>query len=225
MNIKDHVAVVTGAGSGFGRAIAGVLAGQGCHVVLVGRRKERLEETANHLSDSSKVSIFSKDISASVDVEDLAADVLRDHKKIHILVNNAGVFPENSPLQDMNTLDWDNTIATNLRGPFLLMKAFLPSMVENDYGRILNISAPIKHYPGAAGYCASKSALDSLTKAVAFENKQRNILVNAVEPPFMDTEMHTGGQDPEVIAKELLPYFDPDEEKMRGRVNKIEKRE
>lgn len=225
MDIKGHVAVITGAGSGFGRAIAGVLAGEGCQLVLVGRRKEKLEESAAELEDSVPVSIFTKDISASFDVEELAMEVLREHKKVHILVNNAGFFPENAPIEKMEVLDWDTTLATNLRGPFLLMRAFLPSMIENDYGRILNISAPIKHYPGAAAYCASKSALDSLTKAVAFENKQRNILVNAVEPPFMDTEMHTGGADPCVIAREVLPYFDPDEEKMRGRVNKIEKSE
>jgi len=225
MDIKGHSAVITGAGSGFGRAIAQVLAKEGCNLILVGRRKEKLEETASQLDGNVQASIFSKNISASVDVEELAADVLREHKKVHILVNNAGVFPENAPIEQMDILDWDTTFAANLRGPFLLMKAFLPSMIENDYGRILNISAPIKHYPGAAAYCASKSALDSLTKAVAFENKKRNILVNAIEPPFMDTEMHTGGDDPAEIAKEVLPYFNPEEEKMRGRINKIEKSE
>jgi len=93
------------------------------------------------------------------------------------------VFPENASVQETAVLDWDTTIATNLRGPYLLLRSFLPGMIENDYGRILNISAPLKHYPGAAGYCASKCALDSLTKATAFENKSRNILINAVEPP------------------------------------------
>jgi len=93
------------------------------------------------------------------------------------------VFPENASVQETAVLDWDTTIATNLRGPYLLLRSFLPGMIENDYGRILNISAPLKHYLGAAGYCASKCALDSLTKATAFENKSRNILINAVEPP------------------------------------------
>lgn len=222
MEINDHIAVITGAGSGFGRAIAQVLAREKCQLILVGRRKEKLEETASQLPDSARVSLFSKDVSASVDVEELAGDVLRENKRVHILVNNAGVFPENAPIHETDILDWDTTYATNVRGPYLLMRAFLPGMIENDYGRILNISAPIKHYPGAAGYCSSKSALDSLTKAVAFENKKRNILVNAVEPPFMDTEMHTGGDDPLTIAEKLLPYFDPEESKMRGRINKIE---
>ncbi|MEM6884152.1 MAG: SDR family oxidoreductase [Verrucomicrobiota bacterium] len=218
MDIKNQTALVTGSGSGFGRAIACLLAEQGCRLVLVGRREEKLQETAELLGSDASPLIFAKDIASSMDVEDLVYEVQRETGQLHILVNNAGVFPENAPVQDTTVLDWDNTIATNLRGPYLLLRAFLPAMIENDYGRILNISAPLKHYPGAAGYCASKSALDSLTKATAFENKARNILVNAVEPPFMDTEMHTGGKTPEEVAPELLKFFDPEDQSTRGRI-------
>ncbi|MEM1158843.1 MAG: SDR family oxidoreductase [Verrucomicrobiota bacterium] len=218
MDIKNQTALVTGAGSGFGRAIACMLAQQGCRLILVGRREEKLQETAERLNSEKEPLIFAKDISSSMDVEDLAFDVLREVGQLHILVNNAGVFPENAPVQETTVLDWDTTIATNLRGPYLLLRAFLPGMVERNYGRILNISAPLKHYPGAAGYCASKSALDSLTKATAFENKSRNILVNAVEPPFMDTEMHTGGKTPEEVVPELLKFFDPKDQSTRGRI-------
>jgi len=206
MEIKNHVALVTGAGSGFGRSLARVLSEQGCQMILVGRRREKLEETAAQLYGNVNPLILSKDISSSMEVEDLIAEVLQKYSHLHILVNNAAVFPENAVIQETSILDWDTTIATNLRGPYLLMRACLPSMIEENYGRILNISAPLKHYPGAAGYCASKSALDSLTKAVAYENKARNILVNAVEPPFMDTEMHT---------------FDPKESVARGRIVKL----
>ena len=221
MDIKDQTALVTGAGSGFGRAIACLLAEQGCRMVLVGRREEKLQETAELMAADLPPLIMPKDVSASMDVDDLAFDVLREVGQLHILVNNAGVFPENAPVQDTAVLDWDTTIATNLRGPYLLLRAFLPGMIENNYGRILNISAPLKHYPGAAGYCASKSALDSLTKATAFENKSRNILVNAVEPPFMDTEMHTGGKSPEEVVPELLKFFNPEDQSTRGRIVQI----
>jgi len=221
MNILNHVALITGAGSGFGRALALLLAKQGCQLILVGRREDRLQETAHLIKGDNPPLVFTKDISASMDVDDLAYEVLREVGQLHILVNNAGVFPENAPVQETTILDKDTTVATNLRGPYLLLRAFLPGMIEKTDGRILNISAPLKHYPGAAGYCASKSALDSLTKATAFENKTRNILVNAVEPPFMDTEMHTGGKSPEEVAPELLKFFDPEDQKTRGRIVQI----
>jgi 3-oxoacyl-[acyl-carrier protein] reductase len=221
MNIKDQVALVTGAGTGLGRAVAEELSRQGCRVVLVGRRKEKLIETAEGMAGEQKPIIFPMDVASSMEVEDLALEVLRECSQLHILVNNAAVFPENANIQETDVLDWDTTLATNLRGPYLMMRAFLPSMLDADYGRILNISAPLKHYPGAAGYCASKSALDSLTKAVAYENKTRNILVNAVEPPFMDTEMHTGGAQPQDVVPELLKYFDPKDTATRGRIVKL----
>ncbi len=218
MDLKNQVALVTGAGSGFGRAIACLLAEQGCRLVLVGRREAKLQETAAQLAGDIQPLTFAMDVSSSMEVDDLVLEVLRECGQLHILVNNAAVFPENAPIQDTDILDWDTTMATNLRGPYLLMRAFLPSMIKENYGRILNISAPLKHYPGAAGYCASKSALDSLTKAAAYENKSRNILINAVEPPFMDTEMHTGGKEPETVVAELLKFFDPEDGATRGRI-------
>jgi len=222
MDLKSQIAVITGAGSGFGRAVANELDRQGCQLILCGRREDKLKETGEQLESGNKPFIRSMDVGSTVDVEALAQDVLREFQKVHILINNAGVFPENAPVQQTHVMDWDNTITTNLRGPYLLMRAFLPAMIKEDYGRIVNISAPLKHYPGAAGYCASKCALDSLTKAVAYENKKRNILVNAVEPPFMDTEMHTGGADPAEMAPKILPYLDPEETSTRGRVHKLE---
>lgn len=218
MDISNQIALVTGAGSGFGRALACLLAKQGCRLVLVGRRKDKLQETAGMLKTDKEPMVFTCDVSASMDVDDMAYEVLRECSQLHILVNNAAVFPENAPVHETAILDWDNAIATNLRGPFLLLRAFLPGMIEQDYGRILNISAPLKHYPGASAYCASKCALDSLTKATAFENKSRNLLVNAVEPPMMDTEMHTGGKSPDEVVPQVLPFFDPDDTKTRGRV-------
>ncbi|MEM6822293.1 MAG: SDR family oxidoreductase [Verrucomicrobiota bacterium] len=222
MDIKGHVALVTGAGTGFGRAIALELARAGCQLVLVGRRQEKLEETAQHIGETVPKKLMAKDVSSSMDVDEIAQETLSEFGQLHILVNNAGIFPENSKLQETQILDWDETFATNLRGPYLLLRAFLPSMVDANYGRVVNISAPLKHYPGAAGYCASKCALDSLTKATAFENKTNNILVNAVEPPFMDTEMHTGGAAPEEIAPKLMHLFDPEETRTRGRILKLE---
>jgi 3-oxoacyl-[acyl-carrier protein] reductase len=124
-------------------------------------------------------------------------------------------------VQEMDIAEWDETMATNVRGPFLLIRAVLKPMLERDSGRILNISAPLKHYPGAAAYCASKCALDSLTKAIAFENKESAVRINAVEPPLLDTEMHTGGPKPETVVDEILQWVDPGDELGNGRIHKI----
>lgn len=222
MNLTDQNAIVTGAGSGLGRALSLELARRGCRVALIGRRKDRLEETRKQIEAADgQASCWPADVSVSVDVDNLVHDILLEWKQIHILINNAGVFPDSARIAEMEIIDWDRSFATNVRGPFLLTRALLPHMRENAYGRILNISAPLKHYPGAAAYCASKCALDSLTKATAFEDKQSPVKVNAVEPPLLNTEMHTGGPEPETVVDEILEWVSPDEDLGHGRIHKI----
>lgn len=221
MDLTNQVAVVSGAGSGLGRALALLLGKAGCRVALVGRRRGPLERTAELMEFSSPPLVLPGDVSVSTDVEKVSSAIFNEAGCPHILVNNAAVFPKLRPLQDLPIAEWDDTIATNLRGPVLLIRAFLPKMLELNYGRILNISAPLKHYPGASAYCASKCALDSLTKALSYENKSANVLINAVEPPMMNTEMHTGGADPNDIAPQLLAYLDPAEITLRGRIIKL----
>ncbi|MEO0452750.1 MAG: SDR family oxidoreductase [Verrucomicrobiota bacterium] len=222
MDIKGQIAVVTGAGSGLGRALAIELAKRGASVALIGRRADRLQETQSLIEKAGgKSKAWPRDVSISVDVESVIHEIALEWGPIDILINNAAVFPENSTVEEMEISDWDETQATNLRGPFLMCRAVLPSMKDRNYGRILNISAPIKHYPGASGYCSSKSALDSLTKAMAFENKENKIRINAVEPPFLNTEMHTGGPEPETVVDEILEWVSPSEELKSGRIHKI----
>ena len=117
--------------------------------------------------------------------------------------------------------EWDKIMATNVRGPFLLIRAILPGMIQRGFGRIVNISAPIKHLPKATAYCASKSALDSLTKAVSYEVKGTDVLVNAVEPPFLNTEMHKGGKKPEEVVAQILAIAVEDKASIGGRIIKI----
>jgi 3-oxoacyl-[acyl-carrier protein] reductase len=124
-------------------------------------------------------------------------------------------------VQDLPVEEWDKIMATNVRGPYLLMRAILPSMIQRGFGRILNISAPIKHLPKASAYCASKCALDSLTKAVSYELKGLDILVNAVEPPFLDTEMHKGGKKPEEVVAPILEMAVLEPGSQSGRIVKL----
>ena len=140
---------------------------------------------------------------------------------IEILINNAGIITGLKPVLDLPVEEWDKNMATNVRGPYLLIRAILPGMIQRGFGRIVNISAPIKHLPKATAYCASKCALDSLTKAVSYEVKGTDVLVNAVEPPFLDTEMHKGGKKPEEVVTEILAIAEEDNASISGRIIKI----
>jgi 3-oxoacyl-[acyl-carrier protein] reductase len=221
MNLKDKVVLITGAGSGLGKALA-LAAGQvGAKVICAGRRKERIQQTADEVSK-----VGGMGTAVEMDVTDLKSveKGLKMAEKvgpIDVLINNAGIITGMKAVQDLPVEEWDKIMSTNVRGPYLLMRAILPGMIQRGFGRILNISAPIKHLPKASAYCASKCALDSLTKAVSYELKGLDILVNAVEPPFLDTEMHKGGKKPEEVVAQILELVALDAGSQSGRVVKI----
>ena len=221
MNLKDKVVLITGAGSGLGKALA-LAAGQvGAKVICAGRRKERIKQTADEVSKAGGMGT-----AVEMDVTDLKSveKGLKMAEKvgpIDILINNAGIITGMKAVQDLPVEEWDKIMSTNVRGPYLLMRAILPGMIQRGFGRVLNISAPIKHLPKASAYCASKCALDSLTKAVSYELKGLDILVNAVEPPFLDTEMHKGGKKPEEVVAQILELVALDAGSQSGRIVKI----
>lgn len=220
MRFKDKVVWITGAGSGYGAALAGKFSEEGARVVLSGRRRNALESVARELHGAGRV--LPLDVSVSVEVEEAVEEVMREEGRVDVLINNAGVFPPKAPLDQVSVMDFDRTLATNLRGPFLMMRAIIPIMKTAGYGRIINVSAPLKHFPTAAAYCASKCALDSLTKAAALELRGTDVLINAVEPPMMDTEMHTGGKSPAECVGPVLDLASLAAGGPTGRVVKIE---
>jgi 3-oxoacyl-[acyl-carrier protein] reductase len=195
MILKGKVAVVTGAGSGIGRAIAIAFAREGARVALAGRREHKLRETAA-MCDGETL-IVSSNISREDDVLLLRSSVLEKYGRCDILVNNAGIFkPEPGvPLHEAPVEDWDEVMQTNARGPFLCLRAFAPIMIKHRYGRIINITSGLKHAPGHGVYSMSKSALDSLTKTSAQELSQYNVLVNALNPGWVRTEMATNATE------------------------------
>jgi 3-oxoacyl-[acyl-carrier protein] reductase len=221
MNLKDRVVLITGAGSGLGKALAIAAGQEGAKVICAGRRKERIQQVAEEVTKVGGVGM-----AVEIDVMDeksVEKGVKQAEKNgpIDILINNAGIITGMKAVQDLPVEEWDKIMATNVRGPYLLVRAILPGMVQRGFGRILNISAPIKHLPKASAYCASKCALDSLTKAVSYELKGLDILVNAVEPPFLDTEMHKGGKKPEEVVAQILELAALDVGAHSGRVIKL----
>ena len=221
MNLKDKVVLITGAGSGLGKALAVVAGGLGAKVICAGRRKDKIQQTADEVSK-----VGGTGTAVEMDVTDLKSvekgvKMAEKVGPVDVLINNAGIITGMKAVQDLPVEEWDKIMATNVRGPYLLMRAILPGMIQRGFGRILNISAPIKHLPKASAYCASKCALDSLTKAVSYELKGLDILVNAVEPPFLDTEMHKGGKKPEEVVPQILELAMLDVGSQSGRIVKI----
>ena len=221
MNLKDKVVLITGAGSGLGKTLA-VAAGQvGAKVICAGRRKDKIQHTADEVSKAGGMGT-----AVEMDVTDLKSveKGLKQAEKmgpIEILFNNAGIITGLKAVQDLPIEEWDKIMATNVRGPYLLIRSILPGMIQRGFGRIVNISAPIKHLPKASAYCASKCALDSLTKAVGYELKGVDVIINAVEPPFLDTEMHKGGKKPEEVVAQILELATLETGAPSGRVIKL----
>ena len=221
MNLKNKIVLITGAGSGLGKALA-VAAGQvGAKVICAGRRKDRIQQAAEEVTQAGGTGT-----AVEMDVTDLKSveKGLKMAEKvgpIDVLINNAGIITGMKAVQDLPVEEWDKIMATNVRGPYLLMRAILPGMIQRGFGRILNISAPIKHLPKASAYCASKCALDSMTKAVGYELKGVDVIINAVEPPFLDTEMHKGGKKPEEVVTQVMELAMLEAGSQSGRVIKI----
>ena len=221
MNLKDKVVLITGAGSGLGKALAVAVGQVGAKVICAGRRKDKIQQTADEVTKAGGMGTV-----VEIDVTDLKSvekgvKMAEKVGPVDVLINNAGIITGMKAVQDLPVEEWDKIMATNVRGPYLLMRTILPGMIQRGFGRILNISAPIKHLPKASAYCASKCALDSLTKAVSYELKGLDILVNAVEPPFLDTEMHKGGKKPEEVVAQILELVALEAGSQSGRIVKI----
>jgi 3-oxoacyl-[acyl-carrier protein] reductase len=210
---------VTGAGSGIGRVIAVAFAREGASVVLVGRRVSRLEETAalcREANPNAQLLQVGADIGDEEEVEILRSRVREKFGRCDVLVNNAGVFkPEPGVLLHEAPVEaWDEVLRTNARGPFLCLRAFAPMMIEQRCGRIINITSGLKHAAGHGVYSISKSALDALTKTAAHELTKYNVLVNALNPGWVKTEMATSAPDDpaQVVPMALKLATLPDDE-------------
>jgi len=189
--LENQIAVVTGAGRGIGRAIALKFAVEGADVVCVSRTQENSEKVAAEIRAlGRKAWAFAVDVADSAAVSAAAERILAEAGKVDILVNNAGVTRDGL-LMRMSDADWDAVLDTNLKGAFLVTKAFSRAMIKARAGRIINISSVIGLIgnPGQCNYAASKAGLIGFTQSVAKELASRGITVNAIAPGFIETDM------------------------------------
>ncbi len=195
IDLTGKNALVTGSTRGIGRAIAEALSGSGARVAVVGRDRARAEEAAAAVGNNAKG--FAADVSDTAAVAKLVGDVEGAFGSIDILVNNAGITRDNLVMR-LKDEDWDAVLDANLRGAFAAIRAVSRGMMKKRSGRIVNVASivGIIGNKGQANYAASKGGLIALTKSVAKELASRNILVNAVAPGFIETEM-TAAMTPE----------------------------
>jgi 3-oxoacyl-[acyl-carrier protein] reductase len=189
--LANQIAVVTGAGRGIGRAIALKFAAEGADVVVVSRTAENSEKVAAEIRAlGRKAWALAVDVADSAAVTAAADKILADCGKVDILVNNAGVTRDGL-LMRMSDADWDTVINTNLKGAFLVTKAFFRTFAKQRAGRIINISSVIGLIgnPGQSNYAASKAGLIGFTQSVAKELAGRGVTVNAIAPGFIETDM------------------------------------
>lgn len=190
--LKDQVALVTGASSGIGRAVAVALAGAGATVVAAARREAALDALVAEIEAAGGRAIAHvADVTRREDMESLAARALDAFGRIDILVNNAGVMPL-SPLEGLRVDDWDQMIDVNLRGVLYGLAAVLPTLLEQQRGHIVNVGslAGRRPFPGAAVYSATKFAVRSLTAGIQLElSAERGIRVTDVQPGMVETEL------------------------------------
>lgn len=188
---SGQTALITGAGTGIGKAIALELASKGCDVAICGRRIEPLAETAAEIEALGRTALYaSVDVSSNEAVTTFVTDVIAKLGKLDILINNAGVTRDNL-LMRMSEEEWDSVIDTNLKGAFLFSKAVSRPMMKQRAGSIVNISSVvgITGNAGQCNYTASKAGLIALTKSMAKELSSRGIRVNAVAPGFIKSQM------------------------------------
>jgi len=195
IDLSGRTALVTGSTRGIGRAIAETLSGAGARVAVVGRDLARASDAAVALGAGAEG--FACDVADPASVVALVEGVERAFGQIDILVNNAGLTRDNI-LFRIKDDDWDAVLDANLRGAFVAIRAASRGMMKRRWGRIVNIASVvgITGNKGQSNYAASKAGLIGLTKSVAKELGSRNILVNAIAPGYIETDM-TAAMTPE----------------------------
>lgn len=192
MRFAGKVVLVTGGGSGVGRAVALGFAREGATVVVAARGREALEQTVKLAeAEGARAAALPVDVTVSAEVARLVGEIVRRYGRLDIAVNNAGAFTA-GPVAELAEEDWKRVIEVNATGVFLAMKHEIAAMRAQGGGVIVNIGSNIGAHlrvPGLAAYAASKAAVSALTRTAALECIAENIRINAVSPGALDAPM------------------------------------
>jgi 3-oxoacyl-[acyl-carrier protein] reductase len=191
LDLQGRVAVVTGGARGIGLAVARRMVASGASVSIWDADPAKAEESRAALAADGTVTAEVLDLADELAVAEAAAKTLKAHGKLDILVNNAGITGGNMPVAEIPPAQWRRVVEVNLTAPFLVSQALVPHLVANGWGRVVNVAsvAGKEGNPNAAHYSASKAGLIGLTKSLAKELAQKNVLVNCVTPAAAKTDI------------------------------------
>lgn len=191
MRLKDKIALITGGGTGIGRATAVLFAKHGARVAVTGRRRQPLEETISEIkSGGGRAVLIAGDVSTAKDAEEMVSETAKNFGGIDILVNNAGVNYKSGGTVETDEDGWDAVMDINVKGIYQVSRFAAPEL-EKKGGSIINIASifGLIGYPKAIAYCASKGAVVNLTRSMALDLAEKNVRVNCVCPGVVDTPM------------------------------------
>jgi meso-butanediol dehydrogenase/(S,S)-butanediol dehydrogenase/diacetyl reductase len=209
MRLKDKVCIITGGGSGIGRATALLFAREGGRVAIADKHRASAEAVAGECArEGNKVITSETDVSRAADVERIIGTTMNAFGRLDVLINNAG-YGITGSVVETDEAAWDALMATNVRGVFLCSKYAIPAMKKNGGGTIVNTASVVAQVGIAnrAAYCASKGAVAALTRAIAIDHMRDGIRCNAIAPGTIDTpyfqDILQKSSDPEATRKAL----------------------
>ncbi len=217
--MSKKIALVTGATSGIGRATAQTLAKEGFDIIMTGRRQDRLEDLAKNLQSSFPIQTLplAFDIRNRSEVEEKLEQLPTNWKKIDVLINNAGLASGLNHFDEGSIEDWERMIDTNVKGLLYITRTLAPQMVRRKEGHIINIgsTAGKEVYEKGNVYCATKHAVDALTKGMRIDLLKHNIKVTSIDPGMVDTEFsevrfHGDKQKAEQVYQGFTPLHAED---------------
>ncbi|MEA5012173.1 MAG: SDR family oxidoreductase [Angelakisella sp.] len=211
MMLDHRIAVVTGANRGLGKEVALRFSEEGAKVILVGRNADAANAVKQLIEEKGGMAeVFAADVTNPDSVNDIAAQIEQKYGRVDILINNAGISIER-PLNDMAIDVWKQIIDTNLNSVAIVTKAFLPMMIRQQSGNIVNVGsgAGLRGLPGSCAYSASKAGVICLSQALGDELRNFGIRVNVICPGPIDTELFQQSERREYLLKSGSDIFSP----------------